>query len=94
MHLRRVHAGKLGGDEDLKRAEADDFAARRKRVAAEATGVVVDEAQRAKLLSEAANHTLTGANDRSRPNGNSSQRRCWPHGGCQLSGGVTAGARG
>jgi hypothetical protein len=33
VHHRRVHAGKLGGDEDLMAAEGDDSAARRERVA-------------------------------------------------------------
>ena len=85
MHLRQVHAGKLGGDEDLVAAEADDSAARQERATTEASSVVVNAAQRAKLLSEAANHTLAETDDGSRPDENSSQRRCWPHGGHQLS---------
>ena len=85
MHLHRVHAGELARDIDLMTAEADDSDARRERAATEATGVVVDEAQRAKLLREAANHALAGADDGSCPDENSSQRRCWPHGGRQLS---------
>jgi hypothetical protein len=84
-HLRRVLAGKLGCDEDLKLAEGENGPVRRQRPAAETSGVIVDEAQRAELLREAAQHTLAGGEEGSRPDEHSSQRRCWPHGGRQLS---------
>ena len=67
-------ARKLGADEDLMRAEEDDGAVRRQGPAAETASVVLDEAEVAKLLREAADDTLTGRK-RSRPDRNPSQRR-------------------
>ena len=74
MQAHRESAGKLRADEDLVRAEEDDGAVRRQRPAAEAASVVLDEAEVAKLLREAADDTLAGRK-RSRPDRNPSQRR-------------------
>ena len=75
MHLLRVHARDLGRDVDLMRAETDDGAVGRHRLVAEATRVVVDEAEGTELLREATDHTLVGGDEGSRPDEDSSQRR-------------------
>jgi hypothetical protein len=85
VHLLRVHVMDLDRDVDLMIAEADDAAVVRHGLVAEAARVVVDEAERAELLREATDHALAGGDEGSRPDENSSQRRCWPHGGRQLS---------
>ena len=77
--LGRAHALQEGartnrGDEDKVRAEGEDAAGAGQRFAAETSSVVLDEAERAKLLRKAADDTLTGR-QKSRPDVNPSQRR-------------------
>ena len=76
MHLLGVPADKLGGDVDLVVAEVDEAAVPRERFAAEAASVVADKTQRAESLHKAADDTLARGDDGSRPDENSSQRRC------------------
>ena len=76
MHLFGVLADNLGGDVDLMLAEVDEAAVPRERPAAEAASVVADEVERAESEDKATDHTLTRSDDGSRPDGNSSQRRC------------------
>jgi hypothetical protein len=86
VYLLWVHAGNVDGDVDLVGAEVDETAAPGEWSVAEAASVVADEVQRAKSLDKARDHTLAGgSNDGSHPDDNSSQRRCWPYGGRQLS---------
>ena len=73
MHALRESARKLRADEDLVRAEEDDGAIRRQRPSAKAASVVLDKAEVAKLLHEAADDALTGR-QKSRPDKNPSQR--------------------
>ncbi len=75
-HLLGVLADDVGGDVDLVVAEVDEASVPRERSVAEAASVVADEAQRAETLDEAADHTLAGGDDGSRPDKKSSQRRC------------------
>ena len=84
-HLLRVLADNLGGDVGHEGAEADEAAVRRERPAAEASSIVADEVQRAELADEPANDALAGVDDGARPECHTSQRRCLPHGGRQLS---------
>ena len=85
MHPFGVPADDLDGDIDRKVAEVDEAAVSWERPAAEATSVVADDVQRAKPVDKATDHALAGGDDGSRPDENTSQRRCWPHGGRQLS---------
>ena len=73
------------GDEDLELAEGDDVASLRPRPLAEAACIVVDEVERAEPLEHAREDTLARPEKIARPDEHSSQRRCWPHGGRQLS---------
>ena len=84
-HLLGVLADNLGGDVGHEGAEADEAAVRRERPAAEASSVVADEVQRAESVDKATDHALVGGDDGTRPDEHTSQRRCWPHGGRQLS---------
>ena len=70
---------------DLKLTEGEDTPIRRQWPVAETARVVVDEAEGTELLREATDHTLAGGDEGSHPDEDSSQRRCWPHGGRQLS---------
>jgi len=85
MHPLWIPANDLGGDVDLMLAKVDEEAVPRERPVAEAASVIADEAQRTESVDKATDHTFTRGDDGSRPNVNSSQRRCWPHGGRQLS---------
>jgi hypothetical protein len=86
MHLLRVLANEVDGDVDLMVAEADEAVVPREWLVAEIASVIVDEVQRAEPLDKARDYMLAGrSDDISCPDKNSSQRRCWPHGGCQLS---------
>ena len=85
MHLVRELANDLGGDVDSEVAELDEAAVPGKRPPAETPGVVADDVQRAESVDKATDYTLAGRKEGSRPDVNSSQRRCWPHGGRQLS---------
>ena len=85
MHPFGVPADDLGGDVDREAAELDEAAIPRERPATEAASVVADDVQRADSVDEATDHALAEGDDGSRPDENTSQRRCWHHGGCQLS---------
>ena len=85
MHPFGIPADNLGGDVDLMLAESDEAAIPRQRFAGETARVVADEVQRAESVDKATNHALAGGDEGSRPDENTSQRRCWPHGGRQLS---------
>ena len=75
----------LGGDVDRERAEVDEAPVPGQWPAAETTGVVADDVERAESVDKATDHTLARRDEGARPDENSSQRRCWPHGGRQLS---------
>jgi hypothetical protein len=47
--------------------------------------LVADKAHRSEQLDKARDHVLAGGDNRSRPDEDSSQHHCWPHGGRQLS---------
>ena len=66
-------------------AEGDEVAVVRVRPLAETASVVVDEMQRAESLHHAGEHALARPEEVARPDEDSSQHRCWPHGGRQLS---------
>ena len=85
MHPVRVSADDPGGDVDREVAELDEAAVPCERPAAEAASVVADDVQRAESVDKATDHALAGVDDGSRLDEHTSQRRCWPHGGCQLS---------
>ena len=85
MHPFGVPADDLGGDVDRKVAEVDEEAVPRERPAAEATSVVADDVERAEPMDKATENALTRRDEGTRPDEDSSQRRCWPHGGRQLS---------
>ena len=85
MHPFGIPADNLGGDVDREAAKLDEAAVPRERLAAEAASVVADDVQRAKSVDKTTDYPLTGVDDGSRLDEHNSHRRCWPHGGCQLS---------
>ena len=85
MHHGGELAGDLGGDVDGEVAELDKAAVPGKRPPAETPGVVADDVQRAESVDKTTDYALAGGDEGSRPDVNSSQRRCWPNGGRQLS---------
>ena len=85
MHPFGIPADNLSGDVDCEAAELDEAAIPRERPTAEAASVVADDVQRAESVDKATDYPLTGVDDGSRPDEHTSQRRCWPHGGRQLS---------
>ena len=86
MYHAGVHVGLDSGDVDLVVAELNDGAVEGERLAPEAGRIVGDEPKPAEALQKPGDGTLAVGQDLdTRPDGNSSQRRCWPHGGRQLS---------
>ena len=76
MHPFGILANNLGGDVDLMLAEVDEAAVPRERPAAETACVVADEVQRAESVDKATDHALARGDEGSRPDENTSQRRC------------------
>ena len=74
-HVLWEHVGQLSGNVDEVAAEGEDLVGGRQRLAAKAACVVIEEAERAKLLREVADNTLTRGKQRSRLDANPSQRR-------------------
>ena len=70
---------------DRELAEVDEAPVPGQWPAAETTGVVADYVERAESVDKATDHALTRRDEGTRPDEDSSQRRCWPHGGRQLS---------
>ena len=85
MHPFRIPAENLGGDVDLMVAELDEAAVLRERPTAKASSVIADEVQQTEPVDKATDHAFAGGDDGSRPDENTSQHRCWPHAGRQLS---------
>ena len=85
MHLGGVLADELGGDVEGEAAELDEAAVPGKRRPAETPGVVADDVQRTEFVDKATDYALAGGDEGSRPDVNSSQRHCWPHGVGDLS---------
>ena len=81
MHHAGIPSYRDCGDIDLVVAETNVAAISGEGLVAEAASIVADEAQRAEPLDKARDHALAGGNDGSRPDEDSSQRHCWPHGG-------------
>ena len=84
-HPLRILAHNFGGDVDLETAEHHEAAVPGQRPVTETTRVVADDAQRAKSVDRATDHTLARGDEGTRPEVNSNQRCCVPHGGRQLS---------
>ena len=85
MHPFGVPVDDLGGDVDREVAELDEAAILWERPASETTSVVADDVQRAESVDKATDHALARGDDGSRPDEHTSQHRCWPHRGRQLS---------
>ena len=84
-HPLRILAHHFGGDVNLKAAKLYKAVVPGQRPVTETARVVADDVQRAEYVDKATDHTLAGGDEGTRPEVNSSQRRCWPHGGRQLS---------
>ena len=63
-----MNAGLVHDDVDFVRAKLDEEVVSQRRTPAEAPCVVADIVQHSKALNQAANNTLAGVGDTSRPN--------------------------
>ena len=85
MHHSGVHERLRDGDVDVEGAEGEVVAKGWHLPLAKTARIVKDPILRVDSLHQSRQHALAGVEEVARPDEDSSQRHCWPHGGRQIS---------